>query len=536
MEIQKPGRRALIALLISVFLAGINWAAMVPLWQTPDEQAHFAQAQDYAAVGFRPNPGPSTSQDIVISEKLLGTFRDELGNNKFTYHPEFRLPYSNSTTGFNEKEIVNLPAAMRKVFLINEATGYPPLYYWYIALINKLIWGQDLITRVFVSRIATVVISTAGILAAYGVGREVFVGRAVALAAAAVWGFMPMRQFVGSGVTSDALMNAVYPLAVLFLVKLAVKPSKKIFRLSMSMIGIAMAVKLQSVFLVPIWTAALRSGKLSSRAGKLAVWLIGLIFVITVMGHIRPLTSRFPRILGYLFLPEIANFSDLYSSPSVLEYLKVTAAELYRQGFPWYFGVYRWLSLTLPIWIYRVIKLVLLASAAGWIFGWLKRRGGIVRWKPLAIVIFSAAVYGGGLLLWNFFYWKSHGFSLGIQGRYFFPNLAEHMILLMGGLILVAGSGFRKMIVFLAVMGMVIFNWYSLWFVSSSYFDNSNFNTFFLQASQYKPWFFKTPFLPVIIGAAIISSGWFLWEMGVELIKGVRSKEYVERDRDSETA
>lgn len=110
------------------------------------------------------------------------------------------------------------------------------------------------------------------------------------------------------------------------------------------------------------------------------------------------------------------------------------------------------------------------------------------------------------------------------------------MILLMGGLILVAGSGFRKMIVFLAVMGMVIFNWYSLWFVSSSYFDNSNFNTFFLQASQYKPWFFKTPFLPVIIGAAIISSGWFLWEMGVELIKGVRSKEYVERDRDSETA
>src|SRR3990167_8868440 len=151
MEIQKSGRRALTSLLISVFLTGVGWAAMVPLWQMPDEQAHFAQVQELAAVGYRPNPGPSTSQDIVISEKLLGTFRDERGNNKFTYHPEFRLPYSNSTVGFNEEEIINLPPKMRKVFLINEATGYPFLYYWYISIVNRLIWGQDLIVRVFVS-------------------------------------------------------------------------------------------------------------------------------------------------------------------------------------------------------------------------------------------------------------------------------------------------------------------------------------------------------------------------------------------------
>ena len=250
---------------------------------------------------------------------------------------------------------------------------------------------------------------------------------------------------------------------------------------------------------------------------NLVIGLICITFSVMILGHIRPLANRFPRLLGYLFLPEIANFSDLYSSPSVAEYIKVTTVELYRQGFAWYFGVYRWLSLTLPIWVYRIIKVILLVSAAGWGFGLLKKESGVIRWKQAGLVVLSALIYAGGLLGWNFFYWKSHGFSLGIQGRYFFPNLAEHMILLMGGLILVAGARFRKIIVFLAVLGMVIFSWYSWLFVSSSYFDNANIYTFFLQAGQYKPWFFKWPFLPGVVGLGLISSGWFLWEFGVEL-------------------
>src|SRR3989338_7487795 len=103
---------------------------------------------------------------------------------------------------------------MRKVFLINEAAGYAPGYYWYIAIINKLIWGQDLIVRVFVSRMATGLISSVGVLAAYGLEKEVFVSRTAALGVAGLFSFMPMRQFVGSGVTGDALMNSVYPAAL----------------------------------------------------------------------------------------------------------------------------------------------------------------------------------------------------------------------------------------------------------------------------------------------------------------------------------
>lgn len=519
--------KLLLALLVPIFLSGVSWAAMVPLWHTPDEQAHFAQAQDYAAVGFKPNPGPSTSQDIVISEKLLGTFRDERGNNKFTYHPEYRLPYSNSTAGFNEAEIVNLPLQIRRVFLINEATGYPPLYYWYIALINKLVWGADLITRVFVSRLATILISSAGVLAVYGLAKEVFVDRKTALAAAGLWGFMPMRQFAGSGVTSDALMNVVYPLALWRLIKLATEPSRKNFWLSIITVGAAMTVKLQSVFLIPILVAAIiianragvRLGKLEKVGSKLITGIICLIFLAMVLGHVGSLANRFPRLLGYLFLPEIANFSDLYSQPTAVEYIRVMAGELYRQGFPWYFGVYRWLSLTLPIWIYRIIKVILLVSAVGWVMSLIKRKQEAVRWRPAALALLNVLVYGGGILVWNFFYWKSHGFSLGIQGRYFFPNMAEHMILLMGGLIFVAGVRFRKAVMFLAVLGMLVFNWYSWWFAASSYFDNANLYTFFIQASQYKPWFFKLPFLPGVIGLGLISSGWFLWEFGVELFK-----------------
>jgi hypothetical protein len=492
----------------------------------------------------------------VISEKLLGTFRDERGNNKFTYHPEFRLPYSNSTIGFDEEEIINLPAAMRKVFLISEATGYPPVYYWYIALINKLVWGQDLITRVFLSRVATVLISTAGILAAYGVARQVFVSRITALATAAIWGFMPMRQFVGSGVTGDALMNAVYPLALWCLIKLAAKPSRKIFWLSILIVGVSLAVKLQSVFIVAVLAAALiiagrkqnGLGRQERRFGKLAMGMIGLAFLVMVMGHVRPLASRFPRLLGYLFLPEIANFSNLYSKPTVVEYVKVSTVELYRQVFPWYFGVYRWLSLTLPIWVYRIIKVILLISAAGWMVGLLKKKQKIVRLRRVGLVLLSVVIYAGGILGWNFFYWKSHGFSLGIQGRYFFPNLTEHMAVLLMGLILFgrsvvsvipaeagiylnrfllkSGMTIEKIVGFVALMLMIAFNWFSLWFVSQSYYGSLfSYQTFFLRASQYKPWFFKTPLLEIWVGLGILTSVWFLLSL-IRYTRDIRALEH----------
>jgi len=291
-----------------------------------------------------------------------------------------------------------------------------------------------------------------------------------------------------------------------------------------------MLVKTQSVFLllfvIPIVLITARKTKLSRLHRRVIFTLLLIIAIVTLAVIIRhtsvvvdDLFWEFPILWGVAF-PEISSFTSMGSEPGVIDYLKTTFSELYRQGFPWYWGVYRWLSLTLPLTIYRFIKIIFGLSILGWILGITKKRvsslsKNISAWK---VILLSSLTYTAGILAWNFLFWRSHGYSFGIQSRYFFPNIAEHMALVMGGLILLAGARFRNAIVFLAVLGMVVLNWYSWWFVASSYYDSSDLNIFFIQASQYKPWFFKTPFLMGLIGLGLISSGWFLWKMGVECL------------------
>lgn len=511
MAIQTENKSLVVWLLVSSFLIGLSWAALIPMWQTPDEQAHFAQAQDFAAIGYRPNPGKSTSRDIVLSEQLLQTFRDS-GNNRFTYHSEYRLPYSDSLAGIFEQEIVNIPVSFRTDFVMNEATGYPPLYYWYIAGVNKLFWESDLMTRVFLSRIATVFLTTAAVFTSYLLAREVFKHQIHAIATAALVSFHPMWRFVGSGVTSDALFNMLYPLGILILLFFLRKGSRKWFWLFYAVFFSAMFAKVQAVslYLIGFFPMLAQVYRKRWRREMMFVGASFLFFlVVTSIAVLRSFpNSPLVRFPGWVTLPEISLLTQFSEPPTLPDYMIFIGRELYRQIFPWYWGVYRWLSLTVPIWSYRIIKIIMIGSFIGWFLVIARRRKllALVRRKPLLIALMSSAVYAIGLLAWNFLFWKNHGFSFGIQGRYFFPNLPEHMVLLLAGLLLLVPDTLRKLVSVSVSIAMIAFCWYCLWFVSSSYYDSSKAQIFFLQASQYKPWFFKSPLLPILVGASLASS------------------------------
>jgi len=349
------------------------------MWHTPDEQAHFAQAQDFTALGNRPKNGFSTSADIVLSEKYLGVFRDEQGNNRFTYHPEYNIKYSNSNIGLYEKELMAMPVESRSIFAINEATGYPPLYYLYISAINKQFWSLDLISRVFLSRVATVLLSIGLGIAVFEIGKILFKQILFAYVLAAMAVFQPMRMFAGSGVTSDALMNLIYPLSILLLLKADLRPTwKNLIVLILSLIALLLT-KTQGVFLIFIsvffWLKMIIDQK--NRVGpKLisAVVLLAIAAVVSI-GIINRTAFRniIPQwLLANMFIPEVEDSGSLSSQPFLIDYIKTSAVDLYRQVLPWYWGVYRWLSLTLPLWVYRVIKIIMMVSLIGLIAGFKK--------------------------------------------------------------------------------------------------------------------------------------------------------------------
>ena len=164
----------------------------------------------------------------------------------------------------------------------------------------------------------------------------------------------------------------------------------------------------------------------------------------------------------------------------------------------------------------------MIASLFGWIIGFKKIKI-VANLKPFAWLIGSSLVYALGIYAWNLLFWRSKGFSFGIQGRYFFPNLPEHMAILLVGLLILFPASFRKVVGFSITALMLVFNWFSLWFVSQSYYGSIiNYQTFFLRASQYKPWFFKTPMLEVWLGLGIATSIWFF----LSLIRYTRTQDH----------
>ena len=95
-------------------------------------------------------------------------------------------------------------------------------------------------------------------------------------------------------------------------------------------------------------------------------------------------------------------------------------------------------------------------------------------------LIISSLIYLFGIYAWNLLFWKSHGFSFGIQGRYFFPNLTEHMAVLLIGLLVLSPVRLRKIVGLVAAALMMLFNWLSLWFVAQSYYGSLfSFQAFF---------------------------------------------------------
>ena len=101
------------------------------------------------------------------------------------------------------------------------------------------------------------------------------------------------------------------------------------------------------------------------------------------------------------------------------------------------------------------------------------------------------------------------------------------MAVLLIGLLVLSPVRLRKIVGLVAAALMMLFNWLSLWFVAQSYYGSLfSFQAFFLRASQYKPWFFKTLLLEVWLGLGIITSVWFL----VSLMRYTRHKNIKTRE------
>lgn len=480
-------KRILTLLILIVFVKSLVWSLFIPLWQFPDEQAHFGHVSYLAEGGQLPmGRKDDLSEEMVASERALGTFRDEFGNNRFTYHPEYRLEYTDNFIGKFEPDIKNIPLSARKNFVAAESAYYPHIFYRLSGLVYKLFYQSDLFVRVYSLRIFWLFTHLVMIYFAYQIGWMVFSkNKFMAISVAVLTGFQPMLSFVASGVSGDNYHNCLFTV----LIYLCLCLWRKISWSNLAAIALVMAfgIAAKPQFLIGF---GLVLPVLGLKLLKLKRYkLVGILAVILA-------------VIVWFFMPNQIIFLEsrknlAWPDYTLWQHLVYTANHTFREVLPWYWGVFRWLSLTLPRWVNRIMMRILLLAGVGLIIKLLRRRFEPGFW----IIVWSALVYFLSLFFWEYIQVRNTGFPFGLQGRYYFPTIVPHLILLIMGIRAI----WSKLLIVLDYW-FIALNWIAFYWVTASYYDADSFKNFIIQASQYKPDFAKGWWLITFLGLYFILS------------------------------
>lgn len=517
-------------LIIAAFFNGLSWIILIPMWQYPDEQSHFAQVQDIAELGNVPKEGPTTSLEIYISEKILATERDGLGNNKFTYHPYYHIDYSNSMDGIFENFVANLPKGTRTSMFKFEATQNPPLYHIMSANFYRLFQRGSLYSRVFAVRFFSLLLYVAVIAFCVNASKSIFDEKYNRLIVPSVIAFTPMLAFSTTGVLPDPLTILLF--TIIFILSLKIIKSS----ISMSLVILLIVINTLGIFTrqqfqiaIPISVVAVLYGVYQRIEKKRIFWISTLALTVTVvLALIKIYKSK-------IVIPELGQpDASLIFTYEFIKYFKSAIAHYYSQTLPWYWGVYKWLSLTLPHVYYQIINRIIIIAVIGffvWIAKIIKDQKIQKRDTIVIFLTFSVFIYFAIFVIWDFYFQRIYGYPFGIQGRYFLPLVLPITSLIIFGITNVFQLFLKKylnFICFVIVFAMIMFNDISLSFIASTYYGSNSIKIVIDQISQYKPQIFKGNVIIYIISLSLLLQVIYLYKL---LRKLGENYESIQRNR-----
>lgn len=464
----------------------LGWVMIVPAFEFPDEQAHLGSVSYLVDTGSMPS---YSKQDLTMemaeTQKLLGIFRDGLGNNLYTYHPDHHIDYVSGLIGLYEPEIKALNNhSDRNTYVGSEAAKYPPLYYLFSALFMGIVNGADLITRLYASRLGGLFIGGALSFVIWKIGFLIFKKKIYANSLTFLVMLQPMMSFVTAGVNSDNLHNLWFTLIIFLCLRVVQSGLRfKDILLIGTVVALDIYTKPQGFIALPIIAIAVLISIIRFREWKM-LGLIGMVGAITLFFS----RSQWEAYIGLL---NIGNTTGV----SFIEYLRFSANKLVAQNIVWYWGVFKWLGVVLPSIYWRVANRVVLLSVIGIVVYFWKayKKSKIISDPFITFYLLLAAVTYALIIFWyDWQHMKINGYSLGIQARYFFPTSVAHMAILMTGIISLGWNAISRK--WLRKALILLFLWLQLggiWRIITIYYPGQSLSEIITQASQYKPIFAK---------------------------------------------
>ncbi len=219
---------AMVAVLLSTVAVSVLWLRVVPLLQSPDEQAHFDYVYALARSGqpLRAADGPprySPTDEALIRE--VGFWRiifhntepidPAYGSAAYMQHLEQAVPQT--PPSFYEGKHHPVPSL---------TSVYPFGGYGLIALVAAAAGGSP-VHMLFAARAACIGFAVMGLLFGYLALRELGLRRSSALPLLAAMGFFPLMSFVSSYVQPDNVALGFTSLTLYAAIRLRRRPAER---------------------------------------------------------------------------------------------------------------------------------------------------------------------------------------------------------------------------------------------------------------------------------------------------------------------
>jgi len=452
----RPGRLPrslpgpLLGLLLAVGVVTVSWALLLPPWQVPDENYHFAYVQSLAE-NFEL---PTGSGEPQSSEQRLAADRSNADQTAqvLATKPEW------SRSAYERWKLDDRALAQDARGDgggQNPAGGNPPLYYAYASLAYWVSWNGDVFDRLYAMRLWSGLLLLVTTAATWLLVGEVVPGdRRLQLAGAALVGFQPMATFLSASVNPDAMLFALWAL-VFWLGARALRRglSPGLAAALFGATGLAVLVKATSYALVPavllVLAVALRRAYPARRRAAALAAIAALTLAIPIGGWLvaaraldRPVVNQAAATeLGAegVDLRQFGSYVWQYYLPKLPFQMAFPAASSIPAYDVWLktgWAAFGWLEVRFPEWVYALLaaaSALVAAAAAVAVF----KKG---RRAPLAVIAFCGlAAVGliGGL------HWVEYGQIVQTgapfnQGRYVLPLLPIAGLCLAAALTLLA--------------------------------------------------------------------------------------------------
>ncbi|MFH2001305.1 MAG: DUF2142 domain-containing protein [Planctomycetota bacterium] len=429
-------------LLIASILQGLIWVIIIPPFQDPDEPAHFASVQHLCENGSVRPPGTSHQYSRELHKSM-----DLLKLHEIKFNSTSTFYFSKEEEKANLAKINEIPHSERNEPSgdFNPAGHYPPAYYLLGSLGYLAFYDSNIIDRVGGVRLISVLITSLSIMVTYLMARVFFEEDIVSVrSASCLMLFHPMYAYVGSCVNCDSMLcfvSTFYLLLQVIMVKKGVS-----WRLQAGIcicIAIGLLTKPTFAALIPVWFLAFFISCRRNATAKKQV-LSHLLFIFTILITTVVLYSKLGKEHLQIYLNAI-EMGQNDQSLSFLQYMEITFLNLIRPwstmgkriltsywaNFGWkdspfqFFGIYLF---ALGITIIAVILVITRIRKST--IPWYSEQNGLISFTLLCIGLFSL-----GIIIIGYSIAHQAWESGNLQGRYFFPTLSLHMVLLTAGLI-----------------------------------------------------------------------------------------------------